>query len=120
MKNLSDQIESIFCNRYHGAVNIRGIKFQILYSILRSFDLYTNPLLNNIILEGIEDIDVKSVQDLGLKSLRVSNQYIQIKTSGSNWHWSNLKQKKVIENFLEVWKVEPSAEFWVDEFRVSR
>ena len=111
MKNLSNQIEDIFQERFHGAVNIRGIKFQILYSVLRSFDLYSNPSLNAVILEGIEDIDIKGVKKPELKRFQILNQFIQIKTSVNNWNWSNLKQKKVVENFLEVWKIDPSAEF---------
>jgi hypothetical protein len=38
----SSDIDTIFRARYHGAANIRGIKYQILYSVLRAFDLYAD------------------------------------------------------------------------------
>ena len=33
-------IDTILKSRWQGAINIRGIRFQILYSLLRAFELY--------------------------------------------------------------------------------
>lgn len=81
MEVVSNQIENLFQNRFHGAVNIRGIRFQILYSALRIFDLYLNTAPESISLEAIEDIDVNGKKILELNKIQISNQYIQVRTS---------------------------------------
>lgn len=113
MKPLPNQIESLFHNRFHGAVNIRGIRFQILYSAMRVFELYEDNSPESISLEAIEDIDINGKKTLELDTIQVSNQYVQVKTSINTWHWSNFKRSKIIENFLEAWKADNSAEFLV-------
>jgi hypothetical protein len=114
MTVVSTQIEDLFENRFHGAVNIRGIKFQILYSALRVFDLYEDDAPESISLETIEDLDINGKKILDLNNnIKVSNQYIQVKTSINSWHWSNFKRSKIIENFLEALKADSSAEFLV-------
>lgn len=99
-EELGSSLDNIFKMRYHGASNIRGIRFQILYSVLRSFDLYTNNI-NFIRPEGIEDLD--------LIGLSLENEYIQVKTSINKWNWSKLKE--IIPNFMEVLKKEPNSNF---------
>lgn len=55
----SSDIDHIIKTRYHGAANIRGIRYQILYSILRAFDLKVDGQTGGSIrLEGIEDLDL--------------------------------------------------------------
>ncbi|MBE9594024.1 MAG: hypothetical protein IMF19_11170, partial [Proteobacteria bacterium] len=88
--------------RFHGAVNIRGIRYQILYSILRAFDLYAeDDGASSIRLEGIEDVD--------LLGLRLEDEYIQVKTSQDPWKWSQLKPP--IQSFLQVYRENPSCRF---------
>jgi len=101
-------IDTIFKLRYHGAANIRGIRYQILYSVLRAFDLYKeNNAEDSIRLEGIEDLD--------LIGLSLEDEYIQVKTSQEPWNWGKLKSYKnskgPIENFLEVYRVNPNCRF---------
>ena len=45
-------IDAIFKTRWHGAVNIRGIRYQILYSVFRAFDLYKMENLSTAIHLG--------------------------------------------------------------------
>jgi Cap4 dsDNA endonuclease len=107
----STQLENLIKDHYHGAVNIRGIKFQLLYSLMRLFDLYDESAPESISLEAIEDVDVNGIKTVDLNHTFISNQYIQVKTSTKIWHWSNFKEKGIIENFLKVWKLDKSAEF---------
>ncbi|TYQ23271.1 hypothetical protein PseudUWO311_23380 [Pseudanabaena sp. UWO311] len=108
-KSLTDEctgsklaIDTILKSRWQGAVNIRGIRFQILYSLLRAFDLYDVADGERYVrLEGIEDIDL-----LGFFS---ENEYIQVKTSDKPWYWSQLGDP--IKNFLEVSRSANSAHF---------
>ena len=109
----SKQIENLFQNRFHGAANIRGIRFEILYSAMRVFDLYKDNAPESIRLEAIEDIDVYGKKNLELNTIQISNQYIQVKTSKDSWHWSRFKDSKIVEHFLEAWKADSSAEFLV-------
>ena len=84
----SSNIDPIFRARYHGAANIGGIKYQILYSILRALDLYAEYNANGSIrLEGIEDLD--------LLGLRLEDEYIQVKTAQEPWSWSKLHASSV-------------------------
>jgi len=104
----SSDVDTIFRARYHGAANIGGIKYQILYSILRALDLYAEDNANGSIrLEGIEDLD--------LLGLSLEDEYIQVKTAKEPWNWSKLKSyensKGPIENFLEIYRVNPNCRF---------
>ena len=49
---IKQQLDTIFKAHYHGAVNIRGIRYQLLYSILRAFDLY-NEVIFKLQLSGV-------------------------------------------------------------------
>lgn len=89
MTDIPPQLDQLFRNRYQGAINIRGIRFQVLYSLLRAFDLYSGT--ESITLEGIEDVDVKLSHHVS-ESIAGSRKYIQVKTSQSSWHWSNFKK----------------------------
>jgi hypothetical protein len=98
----TQDIDTIFKSRWQGAVNIRGIRFQILYSLLRAFDLYDVADEECYIrLEGIEDIDL-----LGFSS---KNEYIQIKTADKPWNWAKLKEP--IKNFLDVSRITENERF---------
>jgi len=95
-------IDTIFKNRWHGAVNIRGIRFQILYSLLRAFELYEEAEGERYIrLEGIEDVDL-----IGFFS---KNEYVQVKTADTPWNWAKLKEP--IKNFLEISRINKGDQF---------
>jgi hypothetical protein len=111
MEPLSEQIENLYQSRYHGAVNIRGIKYQILYSAMRIFDFYNDNPPESICFEGVEDLDINGNQILELNSIRTSNEYIQVKSSINTWYWSTFQREEIIEKFLDVWKVDVAAKF---------
>jgi hypothetical protein len=89
----NQKLDALLKNRWHGAVNIRGIRYQILYSLFRAFDLYKkDSIASSIRLEGIEDVD--------LVGFRCQNEYVQVKSADKSWDWNQLK--KPIKGFLEV------------------
>ncbi len=96
------ELDTLLKTRFHGAVNICGIRYQILYSILRAFDLYVQENESSSIrLEGIEDVD--------LLGLCLGDEYIQVKSSQNSWNWSKLKEP--LQGFLKVYRAEPCCHF---------
>ena len=96
------QLDTILETRFHGAVNIRGIRYQILYSLVRAFDLYDQGECGaSIRLEGIEDVD--------LLGFRLRDTYVQVKSAQSPWNWAKLKEP--ISGFLEVLREDPNCHF---------
>jgi hypothetical protein len=84
---ISKDLDAIFRSRWHGAVNIRGIRYQILYSLFRAFDLYNEENETAALrLEGIEDVDF-----LGIRGFHYENEYVQVKSADKDWNWSQLK-----------------------------
>jgi hypothetical protein len=101
-KAARQKLNVLLKTRFHGAVNIRGIRYQIQYSLLRAFDLYAeDDRVSAIRLEGIEDVD--------LLGLRLEDEYIQVKTAQDPWNWSKLKSP--IKNFLQVYRENPNCRF---------
>jgi hypothetical protein len=95
-------LDTLLKNRFHGAVNIRGIRYQILYSVFHSFELYNNPHQNSSIrLEGIEDLDYLNIDS--------EDEYIQVKTADKPWNWAKLKEP--IGNYAEVLRVSNNCQF---------
>jgi hypothetical protein len=91
-----DLEKSLFDKRFHGATNINGIDFQIHYALNASMGLLLPEThLDQVILEGIEDID--------LKTFKSGNTFVQVKTSKNPWHLNNLSD--VLVNFVEQNKV---------------
>jgi len=107
MKN--HELDTIFKTRFHGAINIRGIRYQILFSVLRAFELYkSDDKIHFIRLEGIEDLDILG-KNVNLIGLRCGNEYIQVKSSDKPWNWVKLKEP--IKRFLEVYRTDPYCNF---------
>ncbi|OHD07486.1 MAG: hypothetical protein A2086_06875 [Spirochaetes bacterium GWD1_27_9] len=105
-----NSLENILKKKFHGAVNIRGIKFQLLFSIFKSFELLKENPNFKIQLEGIEDLDVKKqIENVNLKGLKFKNIYIQAKTSDNLWNWT--KYQEVFKNFYEIYKIDNQSNF---------
>jgi hypothetical protein len=94
-KNNLTSLDRIIQKRFHGAINIKGIRYQLLYSIYKSLEEYKLNHEFRIQLEGIEDFD--------LKVLNSKNQFIQVKTSKQKWNWA--KYKNVFKSFYEVYQI---------------
>lgn len=100
-KTLDDLLRS----RFHGASNITGIRFQLLYSLLRAFDLYEDPSVIEVQFEGLEDVD--------LKGLKVGDVYLQVKSSRSKQGWGWINKERVLDHFVEAYRANPSVRFVV-------
>lgn len=100
-------LEHIARKRNGGAVNLRGINFQILYSCLTILNhLNDGPDTKSIRLEGIEDLDLK------IPHLRVDQyEYIQLKSSQNTLNAGVFWDLGVLQNFLEVYLQEPNSKF---------
>lgn len=96
-----DSLDAILRQRFGGAVNIRGIRYQILYSLFKTIESIQTSAGAEVRLEGIEDLDV-----IGLS---VDSQYIQVKTADQTWNFAKLKDP--LKNFLEVMRKDPTARF---------
>lgn len=97
---MTDALDVLFSTRFHGATNIRGIQYQILYSLYRSFELYQeNANLDWMHLEGIEDVD--------LVGIHFESEYVQVKTSNKPWSWSQLREP--LAGFLGTHRANPNA-----------
>jgi hypothetical protein len=95
-----DALEVLLSTRFHGAINIRGIRFQLLYSLLRSFELYDEDAhLDWMRLEGIEDVD--------LVGIHFESEYVQVKTSVKPWSWAKLREP--LSGFLAAHRANPNA-----------
>ncbi len=96
-----DDLGAIFAKRLGGTYTIRGISYQIKYSILRAFELHENKI-ESLTLEGIEDVDLNGLH-------LDDNCFIQVKTSEEPWKWSQLRAP--IKNFIEVYKLHHNGKF---------
>ncbi|MCG9892436.1 MAG: hypothetical protein MH252_15370 [Thermosynechococcaceae cyanobacterium MS004] len=102
---ISKDLDAIFRSRWHGAVNIRGIRYQILYSLFRAFDLYNEENETaSLRLEGIEDVDF-----LGIRGFHYENEYVQVKSADKDWNWSQLKGP--LDGFLSVHRTDANCGF---------
>ena len=108
-----NQLNQLLADRYHGAVNIAGIRFQLMFSFLKAFDLYKPNAPAHVRLEGIDDIDIEQHRQVGLKGITVSNQCIQVKTSKKRWDWGKFASSKILQNFMPVWQVDHDSELLV-------
>lgn len=89
--------------RIGGAVNIRGLGFQLLYAI-RVLLTKLEPANSShfVRFEGIEDVDVNQA---------AGAEYIQIKTSQHPIDANSFWNMQVLQHFMEVFKINPNAKF---------
>jgi hypothetical protein len=100
--HISTQLDALVRARYHGAANISGIRYQVLYSTLRVLDLCDdNSHVHTVMLECIEDLDIARI--------RVGSTCVQVKSSANPWSWSRLREP--LEHFVEVMRIDPDARF---------
>ncbi len=103
--NTVDLLDTLLAARFHGASNIRGIRFQVRYSVLRCAELAAAQRSNGITsgslrFEGIEDLD--TLDSPSHSGLRVLDELVQLKSSERGWTWAALAEP--IANFLEAYR----------------
>jgi hypothetical protein len=111
MADISQTLDNLLKSRYQGASNITGIRFQLLYSVLRAFDLYADIPAHEVQFEGLEDVDVRSMQENALRGLSVGDTYIQVKHTGIPKTLSWLDHEKIFDHFIEVYLKHSDARF---------
>ncbi len=100
-------LEQLIKKRSGGAINLRGINFQVLYSVSKVLSyLSDDNSEKHIRLEGVEDLDINTPQ-LELDSC----QYIQLKSSQNRLNASAFWTMGVMQNFLEVFAIDPTSRF---------
>lgn len=99
-RDLNVFLNSLAEQRTGGAINIRGIGFQLLYACYRTLKELDCESDKVVRLEGIEDIDVIHIG---------ANEYIQLKSSINNIDAGTFWSLGVIQNFLEVYTKSPNS-----------
>jgi hypothetical protein len=95
-------LDDLIAKRGQGAANIRGVHYQIMYSVLRAFDLFQPENREAYMqLEGLEDVD--------LRGLYIGDEYIQAKNFKETFAWSELK--KPFQLFFEAFQRDPRCKF---------
>ncbi len=89
--------------RYHGAANVRGVRYQLLYFVWRAFDLYDDRAPDELIGEGLEDVDLRSVTS--------GNEYVQVKGYERGLPWRDFVA--ILRGFLPVFRSDPEARFTI-------
>jgi hypothetical protein len=105
--SITEDLDSLLKKRNGGAVNFRGIQYQILYSchlILKN--LWNSKNNESITLEGLEDLDHKQTK------LTVStSEFIQLKSSENKLNAGVFWNMEVLQNFLQVYLANNSSSF---------
>jgi hypothetical protein len=106
MEPIAHYLEIIAAKRLGGAINFRGISYQLLYASCQLLEMgVENSQLASVHLEGLEDIDLRGSDTIE------NTEYVQIKTSQNSLDASRLWSLNVLQNFLEVHEVNPKARF---------
>ena len=111
MTDVTQTLDTLLRSRYQGASNIVGIRFQLLYSVLRAFDLYADAPAGEVQFEGLEDVDVRDSREKALRGLSIGDTYVQVKHTGAPKTLSWLDHEKVLDHFIEVYLEHPDARF---------
>lgn len=94
-------LDNLLRNRFQGRSNVRGVRYQLTYHAWRAFDLYSDDAPDEIVGEGLEDVDLRSV--------RLGNEYVQLKHLGRNLGLAELE--RILASFARVLAVDPFARF---------
>ncbi|QMW03481.1 dsDNA nuclease domain-containing protein [Spirosoma foliorum] len=91
--------------RKGGEYNLHGIEYQLRYSICKALTVLEQSQQTMLRLEGIEDVDVLHQRGEG------SLQLYQLKHTTSKIQANHFTKWGLLQNFLEAYLLEPSAEF---------
>lgn len=101
-------IDLLVTRRSGGRVNLRGIDYQLQYSICKALQvLSTDSQSTAVRLEGVEDVDILHKLYVG------SQQFYQLKHTSERMTASRLWDVGVLQNFLEVYLLTPHTEFYL-------
>lgn len=111
-----DTLNDILQRRCGGQINIRGIRYQILYALRRALELLNSDCSFVAIgLERFDDVDFygdpNQPVSIHADGLLGGNSYLQAKTCEGRWVWSKLKEP--VKNFLELLRADAEGQFWL-------
>ncbi|MGJ1285075.1 hypothetical protein ACR79P_19785 [Sphingobacterium spiritivorum] len=107
LKQVRERLEGILQKRTGGAVNFRGMHFQVLYAchtVLKELTDVSSQ--KSLVLEGIEDLDVHSSP-----TVSTGTEYVQLKSSENKMDAGTFWTLGVLQNFLEVHRIDPEKKF---------
>lgn len=107
---LAQSLDEILRARYHGASNIAGVRYQLLYGLSCAFEVYSSAGIHHVQLEGIEDVDT---HEEVLEGIWTGSVYRQAKHSSTPKAWGWFKGERILEHFLEVYRLQTEARFVV-------
>ncbi len=96
---LASAFSALWRQRYHGAANVGGVRYQLMYFSHRVFDLYNADAPDEIVGEGIEDVDLASVT--------LGNEYVQIKHARRGLAWGTFVD--ALLGFVPALRDDPTA-----------
>src|SRR5690606_13505978 len=93
-----DSLDTLLRDRCGGAINIRGIRFQLRYSVARAVELAVTARASGadaegaLQFEGLEDVDIEVGPSLrGLTTVALTGcEFVQVKTAQDPWGWHKL------------------------------
>ena len=114
--NIIEDLDILLKKRNGGAINFRGIHYQVLYSCLLILKNLYDPVKDeSITLEGLEDIDHKFITQT-----TTSSEFIQLKSSDNKLNAGDFWSMNVLQNFLQVYLADNSSKFkLVYNFKVA-
>jgi hypothetical protein len=102
---IPESIEQLALRRKGGRVNIRGIEYQLQFSINKILELEPSHSLDGIRLEGVEDLDsINRIQD-------GDGTCYQVKFSQDRLNTSRLWNLGVVQNFIETFIIDNTSKF---------
>jgi hypothetical protein len=103
------KLKELATKRQGGVYNIRGINYQILYSIKRLLEDFAGDATveHRFSLEGIEDLDCVTQSENG-----TIRQFVQLKCKNENLKYADFTSQ-ILPNFLETFDVEQSVSFLI-------
>ncbi|MET3537662.1 hypothetical protein [Chryseobacterium limigenitum] len=107
LNKITEELEILLKKRTGGSINFRGVHYQILYaSYLLLKELNHPSERKSIRMEGIEDIDLSTSQNI-----LMDNEYIQIKSSINKMDAGDFWNLGVLQNFAETYELNPISKF---------
>ena len=100
---INQALNLIASRRIGGAINVKGLGFQLAYACCRTLQEFSSQNKNKKVrLEGIEDIDILKINN---------NEFIQLKSSINPIDAGMFWEMGVLKNYFEVYKVNQNANF---------
>jgi|GEM_PF-3402319 len=106
LNKFTEELENLLKKRIGGSVNFRGIYYQILYASYLILNELKGTSEKSITMEGIEDIDLNTSQNILNGQL-----YTQVKSSVNKMDAGSFWDLGVLQNFAETFEINPMLSY---------